>query len=166
MLGIRLQGNLLVQSLTRNVPTSVWWPRSIVLHPYMPRDFLTLNTLMQNIFPFLHTVASSKKKKKGGGNTQSPLLWIKEVSLQRSMSAGCQNYTQLKQTNKTIYASWMWDREYEWVTWLSLFRYRSFDVVCGHCLVTLSITSYWNIKMALIAADLNAGIILVVTVKR
>ena len=37
-------------------------------------------------------------------------------------------------------------------------------VVCGHCLVTLSITSYSNIKMALIAARLNAGIILVVTV--
>ena len=37
-------------------------------------------------------------------------------------------------------------------------------VVCGHCLVTWSITSYWNIKMALIAAHLNAGIILVVTV--
>ena len=37
-------------------------------------------------------------------------------------------------------------------------------VVCGHCLVTLSITSYRNIKMALIAAHLNAGIILVVTV--
>ena len=36
-------------------------------------------------------------------------------------------------------------------------------VVCGHCLVTLSITSYWNIKIALIAAHLNAGIILVVT---
>ena len=36
-------------------------------------------------------------------------------------------------------------------------------VVCGHCLVTLSITSYWNIKMALIAAHLNAEIILVVT---
>ena len=36
-------------------------------------------------------------------------------------------------------------------------------VVCGHCLVTLSITSYWNIKMALIAAHLNAGIILMVT---
>ena len=36
-------------------------------------------------------------------------------------------------------------------------------VVCGHCLVTLSITSYLNIKMALIAAQLNAGIILVVT---
>ena len=37
-------------------------------------------------------------------------------------------------------------------------------VVCGHCLVTLSITSYWNIKMALIAAHLNAEVILVVTV--
>ena len=37
-------------------------------------------------------------------------------------------------------------------------------VVCGHCLVTLSVTSCRNIKMALIAAHLNAGIILVVTV--
>ena len=37
-------------------------------------------------------------------------------------------------------------------------------VVCGHCLVTLSTTSYRNIKMALIAAHLNAEVILVVTV--
>jgi len=37
-------------------------------------------------------------------------------------------------------------------------------VVCGHCLVTLSITFYRNIKMAVIAAHLNAEIILMVTV--
>ena len=37
--------------------------------------------------------------------------------------------------------------------------------VCGHCLVALSITSYWNIILALIASHLNVGIILVVTVK-
>ena len=37
------------------------------------------------------------------GNTQPPLHWIKTVLLHRSMSAGCQNYTQLKQTNKTSY---------------------------------------------------------------
>ena len=37
-------------------------------------------------------------------------------------------------------------------------------VVCGHCPVTLSMTSYWNIKIALIAAHLNAEVILVVTV--
>ena len=37
-------------------------------------------------------------------------------------------------------------------------------VVCEQCPVTVSITSYWNIKMALIAAHLNAGIIPVVTV--
>ena len=36
--------------------------------------------------------------------------------------------------------------------------------VCAHYLVTLSITSYWNIKMAHIAAHLNAEVILVVTV--
>ena len=35
-------------------------------------------------------------------------------------------------------------------------------VVCGHCLVTVSFTI--SIKMALIAAHLNAGVILVVTV--
>ena len=29
---------------------------------YMPRDFLTLNTLMQKAFLFLQTVASSKKQ--------------------------------------------------------------------------------------------------------
>ena len=39
-------------------------------------------------------------------------------------------------------------------------------VVCGHCLVTLSIISYRNIRMALIAAHLNAEVILVVTVQR
>ena len=36
-------------------------------------------------------------------------------------------------------------------------------VVCGHCLVTLSLTINENIEMALIAAHLNAGVILVVT---
>ena len=41
------------------------------------------------------------------------------------------------------------------------FLFKKF-VICGHRLVT--ITSYWNIKMALIAAHLNAGIILVVIV--
>ena len=37
-------------------------------------------------------------------------------------------------------------------------------VVCGHSLVTLSITSSSDTKMALIAAHLNAEVILVVTV--
>ena len=37
-------------------------------------------------------------------------------------------------------------------------------VVCGHCLVTLSLTINETFKMALIAAHLNAGVILVVTV--
>ena len=37
-------------------------------------------------------------------------------------------------------------------------------LVCGHCLATLSLTINENIKMALIAAHLNAGVILVVTV--
>ena len=37
-------------------------------------------------------------------------------------------------------------------------------VVCGHCPVTLSATSYQNIKMALIAAHLNEEVILVVSV--
>ena len=36
-------------------------------------------------------------------------------------------------------------------------------VVCGHCLVALSLTMK-TIKMALISAHLNAGVILVVTV--
>ena len=31
------------------------------------------------------------------------------------MSAGCQNYTQLKQTNKTTDVSWIWDSGYKWV---------------------------------------------------
>ena len=37
-------------------------------------------------------------------------------------------------------------------------------VVCGHCPETLSVTSYRNIKMALLAAHLNTGIMLMVTV--
>ena len=40
---------------------------------------------------------------------------------------------------------------------------KDFKKVVVHCPVTLSVTSYWNIKMALIAAHLNAGIILMVT---
>ena len=40
-------------------------------------------------------------------------------------------------------------------------------VVCGRCLVTLSLTIYETLKsVALIAAHLNAGVILVVTVHR
>ena len=37
-------------------------------------------------------------------------------------------------------------------------------VVCGHCLVTLSLTINETVKTALVAAHLNAGVILVVTV--
>ena len=40
-----------------------------------------------------------------GGNTPPSLLGVKQVPLQRSMSAGSQNYTQLKQTNLTSDAS-------------------------------------------------------------
>ena len=47
-------------------------------------------------------------QKNNMGKTQPPLLWTKEVPLQRFMSAGYQNYTQLKQTNKSSYASWIW----------------------------------------------------------
>ena len=44
------------------------------------------------------------------------------------------------------------------------FLFKNF-VVCGHCLVTLSITvPTETLKVALIAAHLNAGVILVVTV--
>ena len=44
------------------------------------------------------------------------------------------------------------------------FLFSSKAVVCGHCLVTMSITIYQQNKMALIAARLNAGVILAVTV--
>ena len=44
--------------------------------------------------------------------------------------------------------------------WLS-FLFRKV-VTCGHCVVTLSLTIN-DIKMALIAAHLNAGVMLVVT---
>ena len=36
-------------------------------------------------------------------------------------------------------------------------------VVCGHCLVTLSLTINKTLKVALITAHINAGVILVVT---
>ena len=49
-------------------------------------------------------------------------------------------------------------------SWAETFFLFKKVVVCGHCLVTLSITSYWNIKMALVAVHLNAGVILVETV--
>ena len=70
---------------------------------------------MQKAFPFVQTVASSKKQQVG--TTQAPVLWIKTVPRHRSMSAGRQNYTQLKQNNKTSYASWIWDGGYEWVNY-------------------------------------------------
>ena len=73
---------------------------------------------MLKAFPFLQTADSKNNKKqqqKTGGNSQTSLLWIKEVPLERSMSAGCQNDTQLKQTNKTSYASCIWDGRYTWV---------------------------------------------------
>ena len=39
---------------------------------------------------------------------------MKEAPLQGSMSAGCQNYTQLNQTNKTSYVSRIWDGGNKW----------------------------------------------------
>ena len=60
-------------------------------------------------------IQKTKQKGGGGGNAQTPVLWIKEVPLQRCMSAECQNGTQLKQTNKTSYASCIWDGRYKWV---------------------------------------------------
>ena len=82
-------------------------------NPYTPRDYFTLITPTQKAFPFFQTVASSNKQE--GGNTQPPLLSIKDVPLHRSMSTGCQNYTQLKQTNKTSCVSWIWGGGYKWV---------------------------------------------------
>ena len=72
---------------------------------------LTLNTLKQKAFIFLQKAASSKKTTRR--NNQPPLSRIKEVPLQRSISAGCQNYTQLKLTDTTSYASWIWDNGYK-----------------------------------------------------
>ena len=70
----------------------------------MPRDFFLNNTKYPDAksLPFLAN--GGLLQKTTGGNTQPPLLRIKEVPLQRSMSAGCQNYSQLKQTNKTSYS--------------------------------------------------------------
>ena len=42
--------------------------------------------------------------------------------------------------------------------------FTSKTVVCGHCLVTLSLTINETIKLALVTAHHNAGVILVVTV--
>ena len=83
----------------------------------MPRIFLniTLPDAKSLPVPANGGLLQKKKQKKTGGNAQTPLLWIKEVPLQRCMSAGCQNDTQLKQTNKTSYASCIWDGGYTWV---------------------------------------------------
>ena len=81
--------------------------------------FLALNILMQKVFPLLQTVppppptphaplpkkqtnktkqkqTNKQTNKKTGGHTQPLLLLNKEIPLQRSVSAGCQNYTQLQ----------------------------------------------------------------------
>ena len=109
-------------------------------NPYTPRDYFTLITPTQKAFPFFQTVASSNKQE--GGNTQPPLLSIKDVPLHRSMSTGCQNYTQLKQTNKTSCVSWIWDGGYKWVNrcrrmdddvvaaWMRLILLSPFGWVC------------------------------------
>ena len=73
-------------------------------------DILTLNTLMQQAFPFLQTEATSNQQQQ-----QQKRRVGKEVPLQWPMSTGCQNDTQLKQTNKTSYVSWNLDGGYEWV---------------------------------------------------
>ena len=79
----------------------------------------------------MHTVASAKNKQtnkqkkerkkhtnktktKTGGNNQPPLLRRGTVPLlQSSMAPGCQNYSQLNQTNKTSAVSWIWDGGYK-----------------------------------------------------
>ena len=44
-------------------------------------------------------------RKTTGGNTPPPLLCLKKVPLQRSVSTGCQNYTQLKQTMPKLHTA-------------------------------------------------------------
>ena len=76
----------------------------------MPRYFVNSKYPEAKCFPFLATDGllkkkKKKKRKKKGRNTQPSVVSIKDASLQRSMLAGSQNYTQLKQTNKTGYVS-------------------------------------------------------------
>ena len=84
-------------------------------HIIMPREMLTLNTQRQRTFPFLQTVVSSKqkqnktKKKKRGKYSTTLSLNKRSPSSEVRKSAGCQNDTQLNQTNKTSYASSMSD---------------------------------------------------------
>lgn len=58
----------------------------------MPRYFFNTEYLDAKSLPILAN--SGLLQQTAGGNTQPPFLCIKEV-LQRSMSAACQNYTQL-----------------------------------------------------------------------
>ena len=91
------------------------WLTHIYIYIYIcPDILLTLNTQQQKAFSFLLTVASFKEQQ---GEILNHLFFsrTKEVPLQRSMSAGCQNDTQLKQGNKTSNASWIWDGGYKWV---------------------------------------------------
>ena len=58
-----------------------------------------------------------RKKKKKGEKKKKGCVWgvcVTQPPLnKRPVSAGCQNYTQLKQTNKTRYASLIWDGGYK-----------------------------------------------------
>ena len=110
-----------------------WWQwvteRSFALGFWAEETFISAFAVLTHTCPhiFLNTKYTEAKslpvlanggiiQETTGRNTQPYLLRIKEVLLRRSMSAGWQNYTQLKQPNKTsCVSSCIWDGGYEWV---------------------------------------------------
>ena len=80
--------------------------KTAAFYPYMPRYFVNTHKGL----PVLANGGLLKNNMEKYSTTSS----LNKGS-PSSMSAGCQNYTQLKQTNKTSYASWIWDDGYKWV---------------------------------------------------
>ena len=76
------------------------------INPYMPRDFVNTKYPEAKSLPFFSSLFSffsnGGLQKTTGRNTQPSLLCVKEIPLQRFMSAGCQNYTPLQQINKPV----------------------------------------------------------------
>ena len=91
---------------------------------------------MQRAFPFFQQQENNNINKGGGGGGAGGGgdggYSITSSLNKRTASAGCQNYTQLKQTNKTSCASFKWDGGYKLV-----------KVILQH----LAAVKYWSEKL-------------------
>ena len=102
----------------RSVQSKLTLCSSQDINPYIYRYIYNIYICMPRYFANTkHPEAKSLPvlAKNNRGNAQPPLLWIKEVPLQRTMSGGCPNDTQLRPGNKTSDVSWIWDDGYKWV---------------------------------------------------